>query len=165
MTFTVRRAGPGDTAAIRAVHEAAFGRAAEAELVAALVAGGEAVYSFVGVGDGTVVGHALLSRIRVGHDEALALAPVGVLPDVQGHGVGSAVVRAALGAATADGERLVLVLGDPAYYRRFGFTRADRHGIEVPDGWPAEHFQALLLGGAPPQGRPVYPPPFDDLPG
>jgi len=164
VTLTVRAASPDDAVAIHAVHAAAFGRDAEGDLVDALVAGGHAAYSYVAVGDGTVVGHALLSRITVGGDEALALAPVGVVPEVQGNGVGSAVVRAALDAATADGARLVLVLGDPAYYSRFGFTRADEHGIETPEGWPPAHFQALLLGGAPPQGRPAYPPPFDDLP-
>ena len=160
MTLTIRQERDDDRQGVRRVHEAAFGRAAEADLVDALRSGGHLVYGFVADGDGVVVAHAALSRIRVGGEEALALAPVGVQPDVQRQGIGDAAIRGVLGAATADGERLVVVLGDPAYYRRFGFVPADDHGVEPPEGWPAGDFQVLLLGGAPPQGRAVYPEAF-----
>lgn len=164
MTLAVREERPGDEEAVHAVHAAAFGREAEAALVDDLRAAGAVVHSYLAEDGGTVTAHALLSRIDVGGEPALALAPVGVLPDRQGHGEGSMVVRAALSAATAAGERLVLVLGDPAYYRRFGFRPAAEHGVEPPDGWPAPAFQALLLGGAPPTGPARYPEPFRKLP-
>jgi len=81
---------------------------------------------------GEVVGYALLSRVRVRADDstypALALGPVAVAPYRQRIGHGTAVVQAALDAATELGERLVVVLGDPAFYRRFGFGPAERWG-------------------------------------
>ena len=74
--------------------------------------------------DGTIAAYALITRCHVDEVPALALAPVAVLPDRQRQGAGAAVVRAALEAARARGERLVLVLGHPEYYPRFGFVRA-----------------------------------------
>jgi putative acetyltransferase len=130
---------------------------------------GDVRFSVVAVAGTEVVGHALLSRVDVSGSPALALAPVGVVPAHQRAGVGTAVVRAVLAAGAAAGERLVVVVGDPAYYRRFGFLPASRFGITGPYPVPDEVFQALPLpaaGGAErdvPRGRVSYPQAFAKL--
>jgi putative acetyltransferase len=142
------------------VHVAAFGSPAEADLVEALRRDGLAVVGTVAEVDGRVVAHALLGRITVGGAPALALAPVGVLPEHQRKGLGTAVVRAAIAEATLLGERLIVVLGDPAYYGRFGFQPAAAAGVTAP--WSGPALQVLALpaydGGA--RGEAVYPAPF-----
>src|SRR5699024_9325866 len=98
----------------------------------------------------------------VGGESALALGPCAVLPGVQGRGGGSAVIRAALEAARAQGERLVVVLGHADYYPRFGFTAASAAGVIAPFDVPDEAFRVLALDpGLPvPRGEVVYPPAF-----
>ncbi|MFG2056282.1 GNAT family N-acetyltransferase [Micromonospora sp. NPDC048930] len=122
---------------------------------------------------GEVVGYALLTRVRVCTDDhaypALALGPVAVAPHRQRIGHGTAVVQAALDAATELGERLVTVLGDPAFYRRFGFGRADRMGLTSPWSGLGEPWQALVLppstsDEAPPApGEVLFPPPWSKV--
>jgi len=151
------------------VHIAAFGSSEEAALVDAL-RGTEPWISFVAVSGaggaggagGELVGHVLLTRVDVGGNPALALAPLGVLPAHQGAGVGAALTRAALAAAAEAGERLVVVLGHPRYYPRFGFQPASRFGITGPYQVPDEVFQALALpgDGSVPRGLVRYPPAF-----
>ncbi|KOU46899.1 GNAT family N-acetyltransferase [Streptomyces sp. WM6378] len=168
-TWTTRPetpAGAADRAAVRAVNLAAFPTAHEADLVDALrddqawIPGLSIVAE---APDGTVVGHALLTRCRVGEAPALALAPVAVAPEYQRTGAGSAAVRAALDAARELGEDLVLVLGHPDYYPRFGFTPASGLGIRASFDVPDEAMMALRLrpDGAPaPTGVIRYPAPF-----
>ncbi|WP_131763948.1 GNAT family N-acetyltransferase, partial [Actinomadura fibrosa] len=93
---------------------------------------------------------------------ALALAPVAVLPAYQRQGAGGAAVEAALAAAAGRGERLVVVLGHPEYYPRFGFERASRHGVTAPFEVPDEALMALVLDGPGPvpSGAIEYPAPF-----
>ncbi|WP_405020501.1 N-acetyltransferase [Kitasatospora sp. NBC_00070] len=137
-----------DHPAIRAVVLAAFETAAEADLVEALRADGSWVPGLSVVAetpDGTVVGHALLTRCHIDDTPALCLAPVAVLPGHQRTGVGAAVVRAALAAARVRGEHTVTVLGHPSYYPRFGFSRASRHGIKTTADVPDEALMALDL--------------------
>ncbi|MFF4648738.1 GNAT family N-acetyltransferase [Streptomyces sp. NPDC001380] len=156
---------PGDAPAVRRVHMAAFPSPAEADLVDTLRK--DPVWlpglSWVAVDHrGLVIAHALLTRLDVGGGDALALAPVGVAPEWQRRGVGTFVVRSALEAAETAGERLVVVLGDPRWYGRFGFAPAADHGVDGPFDGAAAHFQALPLAahdGAP-RGVAVYPPPF-----
>ncbi|MFF4891738.1 GNAT family N-acetyltransferase [Micromonospora chersina] len=122
---------------------------------------------------GEVVGYALLTRVQVRTDggawPALALGPVAVAPHRQRIGHGAAVVQAALDAATELGERLVVVLGDPAYYRRFGFGPADRLGLTSPWSGLGEPWQALVLPPStsdeppPPAGEVVFPPPWSKV--
>lgn len=85
-----------------------------------------------------------------------------MVPSAQDRGAGSAVIRAALEAARARGENLVLVLGHPAYYPRFGFVPASRFGIRAPFGVPDEAMMALALApDAPvPSGTIRYPAAF-----
>ncbi|MQY08826.1 GNAT family N-acetyltransferase [Actinomadura macrotermitis] len=155
----------GDAAAIRRVVAAAFPTAEEADLVEALRSDPAWLPGLSWVAEspgGEVVGHALLTRCQVGDADALALAPVSVLPAYQRGGVGGTVVEAALAAARARGERLVVVLGHPEYYPRFGFVRASSLGIGVSFDVPDEALMALVLDGSGPvpSGIVRYPAPF-----
>ncbi|MEU3727263.1 N-acetyltransferase, partial [Streptomyces sp. NPDC031705] len=155
-----------DAAAVRAVNLAAFETPLEADLVDALRSDATAWLpglSYVAEGpDGSVAAHALLTRCAVDGVPALALAPVAADPAVQRSGAGSAVVRALLAAARARGEALVLVLGHPSYYPRFGFVAASRFGIRAPFEVPDAAMMALVLDDSVPvpAGTITYPAPF-----
>lgn len=145
----ITRAETGaDIPAIRAVVLAAFETPLEADLVDALRADSSWIDGLSVVStdeDGEVIGHALLTRCHIGDTPALCLAPVAVRPEHQKSGAGSAAIRAALAAARDMGERYVTVLGHPAYYPRFGFTRASAHGIGLTIDVPDEAMMALAL--------------------
>ena len=146
--WTTHPESPDDVSAVRAVNLAAFPTAAEADLVEALRDSDAWIDGLSIVADdreGNVVAHALLTRCHVGRWPALALAPCAVLPRVQRRGAGSAAIRAALGAAGAMGENLVVVLGHPGYYPRFGFVPASRLGIRAGLEVPDEALMALVL--------------------
>ncbi|GAA0390571.1 MULTISPECIES: GNAT family N-acetyltransferase [Micromonospora] len=179
-TLRLRPEEPADTGAVRRVLAAAFARPdvatpPEVRLVEEL-RGGDAwlpELAMVAEYGGEIVGYALFTRVLVCADEhtapALALGPVAVAPHRQRIGLGTSVVQAGLEAATELGERLVVVLGDPAYYRRFGFSRADRMGLTSPWSGLGEPWQALVLPPstsgepAPPQGEVVFPPPWSKV--
>jgi putative acetyltransferase len=149
----VRPATAADGPGIRSVLSAAFGRGDEADLVEALERDGDVLASLVAVREGAAVGHALLSRLAAPY-EAAALAPVAVAPALQRQGIGAALVCAAVEAARARGCRAVFVLGDPAYYGRFGFTATAASGADSP--YAGAHFMALALdGGGPLPAGPV----------
>ncbi|MFR9729948.1 GNAT family N-acetyltransferase [Saccharopolyspora sp. MS10] len=164
--WTTRAELPEDAAGVRAVNLAAFPTAEEADLVDALRADPGAWVpglSTVAANEGGgIVGHALLSRCRVGGAPALALAPCAVLPAHQRTGAGSSAIRAGLDAARALGENLVVVLGHADYYPRFGFTPASRFGIRAPFEAPDTAFLALALDPRQPvpSGLIEYPAPF-----
>ncbi|GAA0349092.1 N-acetyltransferase [Streptomyces blastmyceticus] len=162
----ITRAETGaDIPAIRAVVLAAFETPLEADLVDALRADSSWIdgLSIVSTDeDGEVIGHALLTRCHIGDTPALCLAPVAVRPEHQKSGAGSAAIRAALAAAEDMDERYVTVLGHPAYYPRFGFTRASAHGIGLTIDVPDEAMMALALDEAHPlpSGTVRYAAPF-----
>ena len=139
----VRSEAPDDVAAIRAVEEVAFGQPAEAQLVDDLRAAGDSVFSLVAVDDDTVVGHALFSRMKAPFP-ALALGPVAVLPERQRTGIGSRLIRQGIARSEAAGWLGVFVLGDPAFYRRFGFDVGKASGFISPYAGP--HLMALPIG-------------------
>jgi putative acetyltransferase len=140
--FAVREETLGDAAAVHAVHAAAFPTDAEARLVDLLRERGKAIVSLVALASGAVAGHVLFSPVTVGMsgDPALGLglAPVAVLPSCQGRGIGSALIRAGLDACRARGVGFVVVLGNPRYYARFGFTTAGARGLSNEYGAGAE---------------------------
>ncbi|MFV0384027.1 GNAT family N-acetyltransferase [Paracoccus sp. (in: a-proteobacteria)] len=138
----IRPERPADQTAIDALHQIAFGGPDEATLVRALRDQGDLTLSLLAVAAGTVLGHVALSPLDADRP-ALALGPVAVLPKAQGMGIGAALVRAALGAC---GDRSLVVLGDPAFYRRFGFAPAD---LDSPYAGP--HLQ--MLGDLPSGSR------------
>ena len=158
----IRDEEPADAAAIRALVAAAFGREAEAGLVDRLRRDGDGVISLVAVADGAVAGHVLLSRMSAPF-RALGLAPVSVAPDRRRAGIGSGLIRAALDRARAGGWEGVFVLGEPDYYRRFGFDPALAGGFASPYAGP--FLLALALRGELParSGRIDYAPAFAAL--
>ena len=119
--------------------------------------------------DGSVIGHVLVSIVALEHGEertdVLALAPVAVLPGHRERGIGSALMRAALAIADERPEPFVVVLGNPAFYGRFGFVPAALHGITGPYDVPDEVFQIRPTAGLSrvPAGRVVYPAAFADV--
>lgn len=161
----IRLAVPTDATAIRAIHAAAFETNTEAALVDALAQDGSIVLSLVAVKAGKLVGSVIYSRLLIdGRDRsAVALAPVAVLPDQQRNGIGAALIREAHIRLRDMGERFVLVLGDPAYYSRFGFSAASAAHLQTPYDGP--YLMALALN--PEQhnisGRVTYPAPFAAL--
>jgi putative acetyltransferase len=154
----VRDAQPGEAGAIRALHVAAFGGTAEADLVHALGACGTAELSLVALAAHAIVGHVLFSRLEAPL-RALALAPLAVSAPRRNSGVGTALVREGLTRAAALGWEAVFVLGEPAYYGRLGFSRAAAAGFECPYAGP--HFMGCVLRAPVPlAGRLLYPAPF-----
>ena len=161
----VRSEDLADRAAIRAVNSSTFGRNDEADLVDELRTSGHVLISLVGVVDGNIVGHILFSRMwiqaRPGLISAAALAPVAVLPEHQMKGIGSHLIEHGLRMLSDRDEGIVIVVGHPEYYLRFGFSRDKARLLESP--FPAEAFMVLeLVPGALDgvQGRVVYPPEF-----
>ena len=166
---TIRPERPEDYAAARQVHERAFGaESGEAGLVDALRAEGSHVPALclVAADGDDVVGHIVFSRARLasGH-EVLALAPMAVLPDRQRMSIGSQLVRAALERAAATDHALVVVLGHPAYYPRFGFEPAADYGVLAPwdvppEAWMVHPLPAYTTAAG---GLVTYSPAFDSV--
>ena len=128
----VRAATPADLAGIVAMVREAFGHGLEAKLVERLEAERRVAAAVVAVSERRIVGHALLSRLVLTAPgrpalPALALAPVAVAPECQSCGIGSLVVSACL--RLADPALPVFVIGNPAFYGRFGFEPAAGHGV------------------------------------
>ena len=141
----IRYATPQDHTAIAEVTEAAFARPDEARLVEQLRADEDTMFELVAEDDGAVVGHILFSRLWADRDDLYAaLAPVSVTPGRQAAGLGSALIRAGLERAPQFGAVGVLVLGDPGYYGRFGFSRDAALEVRSPLSRLAG-FQALAL--------------------
>ncbi|MCR5858201.1 N-acetyltransferase [Mesorhizobium sp. J428] len=163
--LVIRPAEARDRAAIRELVTEAFGQPAEAGLVDALVADNDVVLELVATHEGEIVGHVLFSRLFVedeaGRFAAVALAPIAVQPRRQKTRVGSTLIENAHMLLKDRGETLSIVLGDPAYYGRFGYAH-DRAAGFASD-YQCEALQALALGEAPAIGRLVYAPAFSGL--
>lgn len=162
----IRPEAAQDLAAIHAVVTAAFGQRAEADLVDALRKDGDLVLSLVAEVEGAVVGHVGFSRLWIEQDgqrtPGISLAPVSVLPQNQHKGIGRALVGAGHLRLKAQGERIVFVLGDPAYYQRFGFAVATAAPFACV--YQGEYLQALRLAAdAPASGTVIYAPAFGAL--
>ena len=154
--FRVRRERPGDIDTIGEIIRAAFqgmpyADGDEAELVDALRAQGALSVSLVAERDGAIVGQLALSPARASGGTVgwYALGPVAVLPAHQRSGIGSALVRTGLDAIAEIGAGGCILVGDPAYYSRFGFTVSPEN---APPGQPSEFFMVKLLLGQLPVG-------------
>lgn len=144
----IRAERPADRSAISAVNRAAFETGTEANLVDALRARAEPFISLVADDDGAIVGHIAFSPVTLsGYVEAkvAGLGPMAVMPDRQGQGLGSALVRTGLDACRQLGFGAVVVVGHPEYYPRFGFVPASSFGLTCEYDVPDEVFMALEL--------------------
>lgn len=169
-SFFIRPEEPSDSDAIFKVNEEAFGQDGEARLVDALRNDGEynPELSLVAVFGDRIIGHILFPRITIvsetAETAALALAPLAVHQDFQCRGIGTALIEEGLAECRRLGHRIVVVVGHPAYYPRFGFTIARDTGIAAPFPCPDEALMVLplapgALDGI--HGTVRYPPAFE----
>ena len=131
----------------------------EQDLINALRDDGALIVSLVAEHDGEVIGHVAFSRITIDGKAGnwFDLGPVSVMPDHQGRGIGSALIREGIGRIAALGGEGCVVLGYPSYYGRFGFV----HDPGLTSGGVANpNFQQLTLVGATPRGDVRYHPAF-----
>jgi len=163
--LVIREAEPADHSGIHGLLDAAFGNPGEGRLVAQLRQDGDTVLELVATHEGELVGHVLFSRLRVetadGPQDAVALAPLAVLPARQRTGIGNALVDNAHEVLKAAGETLSVVLGEPDYYGRFGYAHSRAAGFECE--YQGKYLQALVWGNAPETGRLVYAKAFSEL--
>jgi putative acetyltransferase len=161
----IRPERAADHDAIRQVNDEAFGSTVEARLVDAIRESDRFVpeLSLVAVSEGQTHGHVISSYVDVdpGARRVLQVGPLAVLASHQRRGIGSALVKETIRIADARGEPLLLIEGNPKYYERFGFTRADAVGIEPPpEVRGPQYFMIRPLAGYDPafRGRAIYPP-------
>lgn len=137
----IRPEQPSDADAIDAMLRVAFDGDDEARLVAELRRQGDLSLSLIAEAAGGIIGHLGLSPLA-GDAEALALAPLAVAPGARGLGIGGALVHESLSRA---GEVPVVVLGDPAYYSRFGFVPAE---LDSPYAGPHLQVHGNIASGS-----------------
>jgi putative acetyltransferase len=146
MKVHVRSETASDVGATYSVVESAFGDRLEAELVNALRRSAEPQLSLVAEAGDAVVGHIFFSPITIEADRpappACQLSPVAVLPEYQRRGIGGELIRAGLSRCRAVGWSAVFLVGNPAYYSRFGFRMAGPWGFAYPG--PHDPFLQLL---------------------
>lgn len=152
---------PADTRALYLLTRAAFARPEEAELVEALRRDGALALSLAARFGRAYLGQAAFSPLAAPFP-AWALAPLSVRASCRRQGIGDALVRAGIEIARERGIKALFVLGDPAYYRRFGFSAAAARGFASPYAGP--HFQILPLADFPlPLGPVTHAAPFAAL--
>lgn len=155
----VRGAQPPDFEAIRALLIAAFDGTGEADLVEQLRRDGDAEIELVAEEGGRIAGHILFSPMAQ-PERTLALAPVAVLPERHGSGIGSRLIRAGHDLVRSRGWTAVFGLGEPGYYRRFGYDPALAEPFDSPYAGP--YFMAFRLddsvplGGGPARHAPAF---------
>ena len=156
----IRKETPSDIAAIEVVTIAAFQNAAhtnhaEQFIVRALRNSGQLTVSLVAEDNGSVIGHVAVSPITIsnGAREWYGLGPIAVTPEHQGQEVGTQLMEHALAELRTLGAAGCVVLGEPGYYSRFGFTAEP--SLVLP-GVPAEYFQAISFNGSLPSGVVSY---------
>lgn len=156
MNLTIRPERVGDEDAIRLVTREAFAGqphsdGSEPAIVDRLRADGDLALSLVAEEDGRIIGHIAFSLVTISDGAAdwYGLGPVGVLPEKQRRQVGAQMVKHGLRELASRGARGVVLLGDPAYYRRFGFEHDPASAYPGP---PPEYFQRLVIAGEPPAG-------------
>ena len=168
--ITIRKEEPGDIRAIRHVNELAFDQENEANIIEELRKRGALTISLVAVRDDEIVGHIAFSPVIIEAEGsnfgAIALAPMAVLQACQRKGIGSQMVRVGLEECRRLGHAIIVVLGHPDYYPRFGFVSAVPKGIgcefEVPEeAWMILELQEGALTGR--QGKVRFQPEFSEV--
>lgn len=166
MKINIRAETDADREAIWKVNAAAFGGPAEPDLVDALRAGGFVEVSLVAEIDGQIVGHILFSRVSIqtkdGAFAALSLAPMAIVPERQMQGIGTQLIKAGLKSCRKVGHKIVVVLGHPTYYPKFGFSSELAKRLISPfggeDAWMALELVPDAMKGI--EGTVEYSAPF-----
>ena len=147
--FVIRSEQPQDILEIRKVREEAFKSRAEADLVDALRDKKANLISIVAIMDTGIVGHILFSPVTLETDgrivTLLGLAPMAVLAEYQGKGIGSKLVEKGLAQGRVKMYPAVVVLGHPGYYPRFGFVPSIKHNITSEYDVPPDVFMIKEL--------------------
>jgi putative acetyltransferase len=163
--LAIRLEGPADRSSITRLVATACGRDEEAHLIERPREAGALTISLVATTGDDLLGHVALSPVSIAgaalERRWLGLGPLAVRPNRQRAGIGAALMQAALAAGDRGGTELIVVLGEPDYYGRFGFEPASRHGLGLPWPVPDEAFMArLATARAPPPGMVGYHPAF-----
>lgn len=165
----IRKEIPSDIEAIRYVNEQAFETNAEAVLVDRMRDKGVVILSLVAVDDDKIVGHVLFTPVTIEPEnasyDAITLAPIAVLPEYQRRGIGGWLIERAFEECKSLGHNIVLLIGHPEYYPRFGFVPARPKGLisefEVPDeAWMVAELTEGALDGI--SGEVRFQPEFAD---
>ncbi|HLK58964.1 MAG TPA: N-acetyltransferase [Chthonomonadaceae bacterium] len=171
MDTHIRSEVENDRQAIREVNDLAFGRPVEGGIVEKVrqSEGFIPELSLVAEREGRIVGHALFSEVTIEGEArtwtVLALGPIAVRPEFQKQGIGGRMLRAGLERAAELGHGVVVLIGHPTYYPRFGFVPAGTLGLKCAIPVPANVFMAYLLrpdGLDGIQGTVVFPPAFQE---
>ncbi|MCZ4693235.1 N-acetyltransferase [Ancylomarina euxinus] len=172
MNIQIRPEHKNDISTISMINDMAFGQEAEGNLIVKLRKKKSFIkdLSLVACMGNEIIGHILFSKITIKNDteefESLALAPMSVIPEFQGLGIGSQLIKKGLEKAAKLGYESVIVLGHENYYPRFNFTPASRFQISCPFEVPDASFMALelkkeSLGSV--SGCVIYPNEFNNL--
>jgi putative acetyltransferase len=162
MHIKAERRGDADTIhsmTVSAFATVPYGDGSEGRVIDALRAAGALTLSLIVEDEGTIIGHIAFSPVTINgqHGPWFGLGPVSVRPDQQFKGIGSALIREGLSQMSALGAELFVLLGNPAYYRRFGFEHDP--ALTCDDGL-AEAFQRLVIKGEAPTGLVAFHPAF-----
>lgn len=162
--LTIRPETDADHVQIAVVTNAAFAEVehsdgSEVQIVDKLRQDGDLALSLVAEDGERIVGHVAVSPVTIsdGSQGWYGLGPISVLPVHQREGVGLRLMQRAIADMRAMGARGIVLLGEPAYYSRFGFEHDPQ--LTYP-GPPAEYFQRLVLEGKAPSGTVSYAPAF-----
>ena len=167
--LTIRPEILEDQASIHYVNQEAFGRNQEADLVDKLRKRGVLTVSLIAVQETAIVGHIAFSPVEIASEKssfwALTLAPMAVLPSHQNKGIGSKLVIVGLQECLRLGHEIIVVVGHPNYYPRFGFVPANPKGIECEfeaphEAWMIKELKEGALAGR--QGKVRFQPEFKE---
>lgn len=151
MNIQIRPEYKNDISTISMINDMAFGQGNEGNLIIKLRKNRNFIkdLSLVACMGDEIIGHILFSKIIIknGNEEfeSLALAPMSVIPELQGLGIGSELIKKGLQKATKLGYKSVIVLGHENYYPKFKFTPASQFQITCPFEVPDANFMAIEL--------------------